>query len=498
MRKAFYILISLLLASFIACNDDFEDYSTSPNDLLSFAVDTLRFDTILTTVNTPYAVLKVYNKNDKALLISSIQLKDGENSGFKINVDGMAGDSFNDVEVRSKDSLFLFIDIKPNNIGLNEPTLITDRVEFITNAVKQEVVLEAYGQDVTFWNGIVIDADSILNNEKPYLIYDSLIIKEGVTVEISPGTVFYMHGNAEIIVEGTLLIKGTADNPVVIRGDRMDKMIGIPYDRIPGQWRGIRYREGSYNNIIEHAYIRNGTSGLIFEPSEPELSKIVIKNSKIYNFKGHLIYAVNSNIIAENCEFANSKDALVYLIGGKSSFTHCTLANYYGVGIRREAGYGDSNHETLVFSNTYQPDDIELDPIYYDVLQADFKNNIVWGARSEAHSWVKASSHEGSLMNLYFLNCLIPNDSQDDEETVNCIYALDPLFKKKDVGDSEDMETYFVYDFGITEDSFARNLADVSTAQTMPYDLNGVDRFMDEGPDIGAYEFVKTEEETEE
>jgi len=80
----FYLFIIFLSTNFFACKDDFENYSYNPQDLLSFSADTVSFDTVLTTVNSPVLAFRVYNRNAKSLLISSIQLAEGTNSDFKI------------------------------------------------------------------------------------------------------------------------------------------------------------------------------------------------------------------------------------------------------------------------------------------------------------------------------------------------------------------------------------------------------------------------------
>jgi hypothetical protein len=167
---AFYLFIILLATNFFACKDDFENYSSNPQDLLSFSIDTLSFDTVLTTVNSPVFAFRVYNKNLKPLLISSIRLAEGMNSDFKINVDGMAGSSFENVEILAKDSLLVLVDLKPKENGKSMPAFITDYVIFETHNIQQKVVLEAYGQDVYTLRGRIISTDSILDNQKPYLI----------------------------------------------------------------------------------------------------------------------------------------------------------------------------------------------------------------------------------------------------------------------------------------------------------------------------------------
>ena len=116
-RNPLYILLCLFvsLTFIVACNND--DFSTNSSLKLAFSNDTLRLDTILTGIGTSTRQLKVYNRNKESLVISSITLADGSNSGFRINVDGMKGSNFSNIEIRGKDSLFIFIEatIRPAN-----------------------------------------------------------------------------------------------------------------------------------------------------------------------------------------------------------------------------------------------------------------------------------------------------------------------------------------------------------------------------------------------
>ena len=502
MRKLRLIIcvpFLLLLASFLACNDE-ENYSSSPQDLLSFSVDTIRFDTILSTVNTPFKAFMVYNKNNKPLLISSIRLKNSAQSGFKINVDGAAGSSFENVEIRAKDSLFVFVDIKPDMSMDNQPVLITDYIEFVTNNVRQEVVLEAYNQDVVIWKGQILFSDSILDNRLPYLIYDSLVIEDGVSVGIKEGTVFYMHHNAEIIVKGTLNISGTSENPVTVRGDRMDEMLtDVPYNLIPGQWGGIRFTSTSFNNAFENVHIRNGNYGLQLEVSEPIEPKLTMKNVVLTSVKGILINSVNCKLIAENCEFSNSRGALLNLVGGHYNFTHCTMANYYYSDV--QLGLGSSDNETVILSNSYFNDETK-EFEYYPVEQAAFYNSIIWGSKYNTSSEVSIHANPESFVSYYFQNCLIPNANATNDDVANmdtiptivdCLFNVDPKFR--DSNPIKDDKYEFIYDFRIDSLSPARNIADSEIARLIPFDMRGSDRFSDEGPDMGGYEYYKEEDE---
>ena len=490
MRKPYwtlYLFIIFILTNFFACKDDFEDYSVNPQGLLTFSVDTLSFDTVLTTVNSPVLAFRVYNKNAKPLLISSVRLSEGESSGFKISVDGMAGTFFENVELLAKDSILVLVDVKPKENGQYTPTLLNDYIVFETHNIQQKVVLEAYGQDVYTWRGAVISSDSVLSNKKPYLIYDSLVIDAGATVEIEEGSVFYMHNNADLIVQGTIRVKGSVEKPVVFRGSRTDYMISIPYDLIPGQWGGIRFASESYDNELENMQIRNGSYGMDLEVcDDPQRNKLRMKNLVLTNVSGTLLQAVNCNIIAENCEFSNAKNALLYLVGGKHRFTHCTIANLYLY--NPQLGWANSDNETLVLTETYWHPD-SPDPLNFPLIESKFFNTVVWGGKYRSTSGIRIERNSGSEITYFFQNCLLPNEGTNDEYFVDCLFQVDPLFRKTDANDLERNRWYPSFDFRLQKDSPAKDAANIEVASQIPYDLRGNPRLTDGHPDIGAYEY---------
>jgi len=488
--RLLYAFIILLSVYFFACRDDFGNYSTNPQDRLSFSVDTLSFDTVLTTVYSPVLSFMIYNKNSKPLLISSVQLAGGANSDFKINVDGMAGNSFENIPILANDSLFVFVNVTPKENGQYTPTVFNDYVLFETNGVQQQVVLEACGQDVYAWRGVTLTADSVLDNKKPYLIYDSLVIAEGTTVEIGAGSVFYMHNNAQLIVNGTVKMEGTVENPVVFRGSRTDYMITIPYDLIPGQWGGIFFAPDSYDNDLENVRIRNGTYGINMDVcSDPSRNKLSMKNVALTNVTGNLLQAVNCNITAENCELSNANGALLNIVGGSSRFTQCTIVNYYPY--NQQLGWINSDNATLILSDAV-PNWDGGDDDYYPVISAEFDNSIIWGAKYASTSAIQINQFNTSAPISYlFRNCLIPNNRQDDPQVVNCLFqAVDSLlFQKTDPNDWVNNTWYPSFDFHLRKNSPARDIGDIEIATQVPYDLDGYDRLTDGLPDLGAYEF---------
>ena len=160
------VLIFLLLAALsggllTSCIED--DFSSSPNDVLTFSTDTVRFDTVFTDIGTSTRIFKVYNRSKKSLNISSIKLADAGNSGFFMNVDGFSGKELSDIEIRGKDSLFIYVGANINPTDRNNPILIRDSIVFMTNGVRQDVKLMAYGQDVIIKRGETITGNTVLN-----------------------------------------------------------------------------------------------------------------------------------------------------------------------------------------------------------------------------------------------------------------------------------------------------------------------------------------------
>jgi len=487
-NRLLYLFIILLLVNFYACKNDFENYSDNPLDLLTFSTDTLSFDTVLTTVNSPVGFFRVYNKNARPLLISSVKLAEGANSNFKINVDGMAGSIFENVEILAKDSILVLVDVKLKENGEYSPILINDYVIFETNGVQQKVVLEASGQDVYTFRGKILSESLVLDNQKPYLIYDSLVIGKEATVEIAEGSVFYMHNNAQLIVYGTIKAKGTVDKPVIFRGSRTDYMVTIPYDIIPGQWGGIRFASDSYDNEFENVRIRNGKYGINLGISEDiTRSKLNMKNLVLTNVTGTLFQAINCNIIAENCEFSNAKDNLLIIVGGLSLFKHCTIANYYPY--HEKLGWVNSNHETIYISDAVLIS--ETEGIYFPVNRAEFYNSIISGGKNVSTSIIEIYQYGDEPIPYLFKNCLIPNTDPEDNKVIDCLFQADPVFRKTNPNDIEKNTWYPSFDFRLMKDSPAKDIADKEISTQIPYDLNGYYRLTDGNPDIGAYEYYE-------
>lgn len=471
----FLTTVLLCMALFSACEDKYENYSTNPNDVLSFSHDTLSFDTLFSTVGSTTLKLMVYNRCNKPLLISSIYLANANDKVFRINVDGFSGTSFPDVEIRAKDSMYVFVETTLKENNANTPLIQMDSILFLTNGVTQKVILKACGQDAYILRGgNSIETDSVLSNNKPYLIYDSLVIRENATLTIPEGVTLYMHDNAKINIYGTIKITGTSDCPVTIRGDKLNSTVGVSYDRLPGQWAGIYFAPGSFNNEIDHARIRNGKHGLIFDASTPGQPKLKLTNSVLTNVYYNLFSAENCHIEAANCEFSNAGGALLYLNGGKYSFTHCTIADYFIWSARSSAAVCLKNYRTENGQTTPLP-----------LEQADFLNCIIYGNKPSEVELYPCKDEPGTVLNYKMDYCLLKleNNKFDNTHISNYILNKDPLFRQ--INDDEN----YIFDFRLTEKSPAVNKGDDSCSTFFPFDMDGIRRPAGEHADLGAYEY---------
>lgn len=352
MKKfASYLIVSLIALSFAfelsSCKKD--KLITDSSAKLDFSADSVLFDTVFTTIGSSTRNIRVINKNKQRVKISNISLAKGNSSQFIINVDGAKGISFNDVEIAANDSLYIFIQVNVNPTNSNSPLIISDAINFSINGNSQSVYLEAWGQDayyhypkfaIKFKDGSYLpysiissnpNVDTTWNNDKPHVIYGWLVVDSAQKLTINAGTRLYFNNKAGLWVYryGTLKVKGTLGNEVLFTGARREK----EYLDEPGQWDRIWINEGSLNNEINYAIIKNGYIGVQAELlgtnfSEPK--RVKITNTKIQNMSKWGIYGFAFNMYCGNNVIVNCQEHCVNLaLGGNYTFIHNTIANFW-------------------------------------------------------------------------------------------------------------------------------------------------------------------------
>ena len=232
MKPLAFLVFTILLFS---CKKD--TFITSGNARLSTSADTLFFDTVFTTVGSVTHFFRIYNDNDQKLKVSTVQLKGGSNSAFKINVDGNLGPTVSNVELEANDSAYVFVTVKIDPSATELPFVIRDSILINYNGKDKWIQLEAWGQNANFFRSRVISTNETWINDKPYVILGGVQVKEGTTLTIQKGCRIYFHADAPMLVDGTLKVMGEKydSTRVVFRGDRLD----VPYSDFPAGWPGI-------------------------------------------------------------------------------------------------------------------------------------------------------------------------------------------------------------------------------------------------------------------
>jgi hypothetical protein len=508
--------MALTVTLLAGCND-MDNYSVNPNYRLTFSTDTVSFDTVFTTIGSTTKYFMIYNRNHEDLKIRHISLAGGAESCFRMNVDGRRGDSFDDIPIWKKDSLYVAIEVTVNPNDENAPFVIYDSVIFVTNGGSQSVLLEAYGQNAHVWRGgTVFEMDRTLTAERPYLVYDSVMIPEGVVVHVDKGASFYMHHKAKWLIDGRLVTNGTQDEPVVFRGDRLNRFSTYPpisYDHIPAQWDGLFFGASSFDNEFNYTLIRNGVSGLMFRESTPERRKMTIRYSQVKNMDGHALYAVNCDVEALNTEFSNASERLMMLAGGKYRFVHCTMVNYM-------QGNLISNNSTRLAECLTLADHVisakgrnefPLQEAFFDncIIDGDLPADTVQPYGWEVRFLTDTICQNGDDLrfNYRFNHCIIKTKRIENVRFHEVLFLNVPKYNDPDAermryvksdGKYNDMFYDYVYDFRLANRSIGIGMADRSVSEKYPVDRYGVNRLSGEyGPSIGAYEYVPQEENKE-
>jgi len=361
VKKLAYIALFTLVACFTSCRKD--KLIKNSDAKLDFSKDSILFDTVFTQIGSTTKLFTVHNKHNGTINISSLKLARGSASFFRLNVDGISGKSFSDIEIAAHDSMYIFVEvtIDPNFDPSVSPFIYRDSIVFETNGNAQDVDLIAFGQNayyhmpdkkIIFSNtqalyygldtNVIGPATVTWKNDKPHLIYGYLVVDSLHNLIIPANTKIYLHNGAGIWVYrfGNIQVNGALGNEVVFQGDRLE----AEYKDIPGQWDRIWMLEGSANNRINYAVIKNGFIGVQAgyslldgldlaylnntvgnEPRKLNLSNTIIQNCSFAGLLAHNYTITGGNDIVANC----GKYLGVFQYGGSYCFRQSTFANYW-------------------------------------------------------------------------------------------------------------------------------------------------------------------------
>lgn len=502
MKFLYNIIILVGIISLASCRDDF-NFEPATGSELAFSKDTVYLDTIFSNIGSSTYNLKVYNKSNKDIKIPSIKLGKGDNSNFRLMVDGMSGKSFENIELLAKDSMFIFVettvDIKQQTNG--KEFLYIDEIVFQAGSNQQKVNLVTLVKDAVFLYpkkfqdgsyeslnfgdvkiyGFFLDENDATNgnelewtNNKPYVIYGYAAVPPNKTLNVSEGTQVHFHRNSGLVTfsNATMNVNGSIENPAIFQGDRLEPS----FEDTPGQWDGLWISQDS-DASISNAIIKNAVDGLFINKNKLPVN---LNNVQIYNCEknGLLLQVANvigTNIVTNNCGAAG----LNINFGGTYDFTHCTFANFWS-----------RQNQTAVIMNNG-------DGTNTFALNAHFKNSIIYGNASESLLMVPANKEtnftfkfEYSLVKFQnsgnrFDTANFPYNFSNTTNFNNCLLAKN----------FSDHQPYFLNtsknELMITDKAISLiNYGNPFFAQQAAQDLLGKSRLA--SADLGAYQHVSS------
>lgn len=409
------ILCAYGLLSITACR---KPYNFKESGSLSFSTDSVKFDTIFTTLPSPTRRLIFRNTSGNHLRIQNISLQNGASSDFRLIINGDETQSVSGFELAKGDSAYIFISFAS---GLKD-ALSTDRLMFQTADQTQSVVLAAYIRDAWFLQDTFTACDTTFTSDKAIVVDGPLFVPEGCTLTLQPGTHLYFTARKDetftpasyLIVAGTLKISGTPTQPVILEGNRLDE----DYAERGGQWLGVYFTKTSTGSEIRNAVIKNAIFGIRTDSlALNNTPKVHVTQTWIRNMEYFGIWMVGfaspgdevpvvqaENVLVSNC----AKQALRVDGGGIADFKHCTMASY---------NFDFNRKDPLIFLNNYGTQ-------FAYPLKVRFYNSVIHGTEKSEVKLDDAGI--AGAFTVLFDHCLLRQE--DNLPGSNNIYSTEPGF----------------------------------------------------------------------
>lgn len=484
MRKSLDILFLCALyivplCFFVGCREF--TVSDNPALRLSFSCDTLRFDTVISEQGSSTLELLVYNRNKSAVLIDHVSLDNGD--AFRVNIDGEQDlERLRNIQINGGDSIFVFVRFsRKEPMGANTPVLVEDRLHFhLANHAVQDVLIEAYGQDVTRIGhpgcGRTQFSDCTFTGDNPYLIYDTVVV--GGTLTMEAGATLYMHNGACIFALGDVSAKGTANQPVVLRGDRLDRLFdSVPYRYAGGSWNGLYLQaEKPQNYVLEYVDILSGNIGLYaYSTCTGTLPSLRMDGCRIHNHTLYGLVLQHIDALVTNTEISNCASYCIYCDGGRHDFVHTTVASYFGATTIRVQTVAKENAAAVYINNLSKKEPQTVTSFYNSIITGFLANQLV----------------VATPLDRYYPGTFAGNYLKTD--TLAMPHAHGNAYRNKTdttavfVNDFYRYKEYVYYNFRLDSLSPAIGIGDSIAALPYPYDRDGFSRAGIK-PDAGCYQ----------
>lgn len=169
-------------------------------------------------------------------------------------------------------------------------------------------------------------------------ISGDIIVPQGVTLRIKPGTQMDFTGKYKVIVYGRIFIEGTAQSPVVIGANTTT-------------WDGIRLINAEPGSAIRYAEIYLATSGLVISESDLAIENCLFKGNRIGLHILKSAPAVNNCIFEENLIYGVKEDDNATPTVSNCKFINNLVVDYYEdksgiIDMKKLNGFGDNTGNT--------------------------------------------------------------------------------------------------------------------------------------------------------
>lgn len=476
MRKL--LLLIPFLTSLILFSCKKSSIYTGTQNVLEFSMDTLTFDTVFTSRGSVTRFFQVRNPLNQTIKIDRISLENIYGEQFRINVDGVSGSEFFDVEIPANDYIYIFSEVTIDPNSNNSPFILVEEINYFYNGTQQKSYLRAWGQNAYFHYGEILENETVTwQCDKPHVIvrndsFPGLGVDSFSILNIPSGCKLYFNFGAGLFVDGELYV-GSAGNmdSVTFRSDRIEENSQTQdYNNTPGLWFGIGLFSGSkaeFNNVRINEAIYGIMGRFIFsddfsnfnDASRPE---IILDKVEVLNSQSNALIALNCEIEATNCIFNSAGSNLTALaLGGKYSFDNCTFNNQTG------------HQDEALFLSDIANNGIGGGAQNNGMEQAFFTNCIINGSLQNEFG-VSITNGDSNYL---FTNCLLKTTrNTDNGKYINCLFNENPDFVDANEDDLHLEDTSPCIDAGtsingVTEDFYftLRNtIPDIGAIEFMP------------------------------
>ncbi|HWY37192.1 MAG TPA: hypothetical protein VNY73_01440, partial [Bacteroidia bacterium] len=261
------------------------------------------------------------------------------------------------------------------------------------------------------------------------------------------------------------------------------------YKDLPGQWDRIWINEGSANNVINYAIIKNGFIGVhagysVLDgyggsninsslPKHLSLTNTKIQNCSFAGLLAHYYNITGGNDVISNC----GKYLGVLQYGGNYSFTQCTFANYWS-----QTNNSSSGSQTRTTASYFLNNYVDASTILpFDSLY--FANCILDGNLGEEFQYDTLAGGFNHRPWFQFAYCLMKTQGSLSPATIfpGCLNANSSNPSFVNAGS---------YNFHLNINSGARNTGSQAVMGNWFNDIENNPRLASSSnPDMGAYAY---------